>query len=96
MEGVERNLREIPLIEPSLFRSRCTMGSGRERLDKVEKFHFDETVIFFSIFLPRRERRRRRRRVLSVGLPLPSVPPFTVHANEPRNELNIDRINVTR
>lgn len=64
-------------------------------MDKVEKFHFDETVIFFSIFLPRRERRRRRR-VLSVGLPLPSVPPFTVHANEPRNELNIDRINVTR
>lgn len=64
-------------------------------MDKVEKFHFDETVIFFSIFLPRRERRRRRR-VLSVGLPLPSVPPLTVHANEPRNELNIDRINVTR
>lgn len=64
-------------------------------MDKVEKFHFDETVIFFSIFLPRRERRRRRR-VLSVGLPAPSVPPLTVHANEPRNELNIDRINVTR
>lgn len=65
-------------------------------MDKVEKFHFDETVIFFSIFLPRKERRRRRRRVPSVGLPAPSVPPFTVHANEPRNELNIDRINVTR
>lgn len=64
-------------------------------MDKVEKFHFDETVIFFSIFLPRRERRRRRR-VLSVELPAPSVPPLTVHANEPRNELNIDRINVTR
>lgn len=73
------------------------MGRGRERLDKVEKFHFDETVIFFSIFLPRRgRRRRRRRRVLSVGVPAPSVPPLTVHANEPRNELNIDRINVTR